>query len=174
MLSTAAIVWCPVTEKPAFSPHYYAFGDGAQNEQARLRVPEELHVRRRLWLCPGGVRLGAPGPAAGAGGPSSPRVLGLPATSQGFCFLRVAKKLYRPLLPLLTCCATLLGASPSDSINVCSGRAYLIPRWKFAVILCSWAVQWCESCSNEWHPASCLGMHLLRGDLTRLFGERGI
>ena len=42
-------------------------GDGKDHHQADVRLPEELHLWRRLWLCTGGIRLGPPRPQSWAG-----------------------------------------------------------------------------------------------------------
>lgn len=42
-------------------------GDGEDHHQADVRLPEELHLWRWLWMCSGGIRLGSPRPQSGAG-----------------------------------------------------------------------------------------------------------
>lgn len=42
-------------------------GDGEDHHQAHVWFPEELHVRWRLWMCSGGIRVGPPGPKSWAG-----------------------------------------------------------------------------------------------------------
>lgn len=44
-----------------------ATGHGGEGQQAHVRLPAELNVRRRLGLCPGGIRLGAAGTPTGTG-----------------------------------------------------------------------------------------------------------
>lgn len=135
--------------KPAFE-RCYAFGDGAQNEQTRLRVPAKFHVRWWLWLCAGGVCLGAPRTSTGAGGN-----LVIPCCV--FQWVKIFKEfltISRTSLPHWH--APLLSPlSPLDGFTVLLFK--VIPRFSMKVFYSSWALgsRFLGGCSGDRNPEHC-------------------